>query len=249
MTSELLWLTKLLLAHLITDFILQPESWVADRQKNHFKSTKLWWHVLITAIVAWALIGWQYWGIALIILVSHFIIDGVKSYYKDDVKSFLIDQLAHIAVILICWHQKFIDPAITQQTWLEMWQDTSFWITLTGYLFITFPAGIIIGKLTRKWRDKLENQLRNNSPATLLENNTTSLANAGKWIGIIERIIVLSLILQNDFQAIGLLIAAKGIIRFNEKERPEAKTEYLVIGTLLSMGIALLTGLLILKAL
>ena len=52
-----------------------------------------------------------------------------------------------------------------------------------------------------------------------------------------------SLVLQNQYSAIGLLITAKGIIRFNEKDRQEVKTEYLVIGTLMSIGIAILTGL------
>ncbi len=64
-------------------------------------------------------------------------------------------------------------------------------------------------------------------------------------VGIVERIIILIFVLQNQYSAIGLLIAAKGIIRFNEKDRQEIKTEYLVIGTLLSMGIAIVTGLLI----
>ena len=45
-----------------------------------------------------------------------------------------------------------------------------------------------------------------------------------------------------QYAAISLLIAAKGIIRFNEKDRPEVKTEYLVIGTLMSIGIALIIG-------
>jgi hypothetical protein len=51
--------------------------------------------------------------------------------------------------------------------------------------------------------------------------------------------------LQNQYSAIGLLVTAKGIIRFNEKDRQEIKTEYLVIGTLLSIATAIVTGLLI----
>ena len=47
-----LWLTKLVLAHLLTDFLLQPSSWVEDRQRRHFASGKLYWHVLVTALVA-----------------------------------------------------------------------------------------------------------------------------------------------------------------------------------------------------
>ncbi|MBC7424189.1 MAG: hypothetical protein H7334_12125 [Ferruginibacter sp.] len=49
--------------------------------------------------------------------------------------------------------------------------------------------------------------------------------------------------MQNQFSSIGLLVAAKGLIRFNEKDRSEIKTEYLVIGTLMSIGLAIITGL------
>jgi hypothetical protein len=98
-------------------------------------------------------------------------------------------------------------------------------------ILVRSPAGILIGKLTKQWRDKIE--------------DAESLANAGKWIGMTERLIVLLFVLQNQYSAIGLLITAKGIIRFNEKNRPEAKTEYLVIGTLLSIAMALGTGLLV----
>ncbi|HLZ86558.1 MAG TPA: DUF3307 domain-containing protein, partial [Puia sp.] len=56
-----LWLTKLILSHLLTDFVLQPSSWVEDRGKKHFASRKLYLHALITAGLAFILIGWQYW--------------------------------------------------------------------------------------------------------------------------------------------------------------------------------------------
>ena len=50
-------LTKLLLAHLIGDFFLQPQKWVKDKEQNAFKSTKLYLHVLIhvslTALILW----------------------------------------------------------------------------------------------------------------------------------------------------------------------------------------------------
>jgi uncharacterized membrane protein YidH (DUF202 family) len=58
-------------------------------------------------------------------------------------------------------------------------------------------------------------------------------------------IIILLFVLLNQYSAIGLLVAAKGIIRFNEKDRQETKTEYLVIGTLMSIVLAIITGLLI----
>jgi len=71
MITGALWLTKLMLSHLLTDFILQPTKWVEDRSKKHFASTKLYWHGLMTAALAYIFIGWAYWLVALIIFVTH----------------------------------------------------------------------------------------------------------------------------------------------------------------------------------
>ena len=190
---------------------------------------------LITALVALILIGWSHWVIALIILVTHTIIDGWKSYRPQKASYFLIDQLLHLAVIVVCWYTLFGNMDIIQKGWQRLNADPHSWILLAAILFVTTPAGILIAQLTGQWSKKIDDA-------------DNSLANAGKWIGIAERIIVLILVLQNQYSAIGLLVAAKGIIRFNEKDRQEVKTEYLVIGTLLSIGIAIITGLL-LKAL
>jgi hypothetical protein len=225
-----LWLIKLVLAHLVTDFILQPSSWVQDRQRRHFASGKLYLHVLVTALVAYILIGWQYWQVALIILITHFLIDGWKSYRPQRARYFLIDQSLHLAVIAGCWLVTFRDADPFERLGKLLNTDVHGWIVLAGFVFVTSPAGILIGQLTSQWSRKIDDP----------EN---SLANAGKWIGIVERIIVVILVLQNQYSAIGLLITAKGIIRFNEKDRQEVKTEYLVIGTLMSIGTAILTGL------
>jgi hypothetical protein len=230
MMSAHLFLIKLILAHLLTDFVLQPRAWVEDRNQNHFASAKLYWHVLLTAVVAYVFIGWQYWLAALIIFVTHLLIDGWKSYRPQRIRYFLIDQLLHLAVIFGCWLLTFGDGAFFRQLRQGLHMDVHGWVLLAAFVFVTNPAGILIGVLTSEWSKKIDDP----------EN---SLVNAGKWIGIAERIIVLILVLQNQYSAIGLLVAAKGIIRFSEKDRQEVKTEYLVIGTLLSIGIAIVTGL------
>lgn len=177
------------------------------------------------------MIGWQYWLVALVILVSHIIIDGWKSYQKPAVVYFLTDQLMHLLVIIGCWYFTFIKWSDVQFAWQQLNSQPVVWKTITAFVFLTAPAGILIGQLTKQWRDKIP--------------DAESLANAGKWIGIVERTIILIFVLQNEYSAIGLLVAAKGIIRFNEKDRPEIKTEYLVIGTLMSIGLAIITGLVI----
>lgn len=231
MISASIWLTKLILSHLITDFIAQPKSWVNDRIQKHFASGKLYVHGIITAVAAYILIGWQYWLVALIILFTHIIIDGWKSYQKQTPAYFLADQLLHLLVIIGCWFFTFLKWSDVETAWRQFNLEVSLWKIITAFIFLTAPAGILIGQLTKQWRDKIP--------------EAENLANAGKWIGIIERIIILAFVLQNQYSAIGLLVAAKGIIRFNEKDRPEIKTEYLVIGTLMSICLAVMTGLLI----
>lgn len=103
--------------------------------------------------------------------------------------------------------------------------------TIAGFVFITKPTNIVIGNLLKVFEIQI---LDSNS-------NDESLPNAGKLIGIVERFLVLSLILIGEFAAVGLILAAKSILRFNGTQ----KSEYVLIGTLLSFGFAALAGIII----
>jgi hypothetical protein len=131
----------------------------------------LYWHGLVTAAFAYILIGWTYWLVALIILITHTIIDGWKSYQPQKVRYLLIDQLLHIIVILGCWAFTFRDWSFVRSFWQKVSTDQHYWIVLTALVFLTSPAGILIGQMTKQWSKKIDDP----------EN---SLANAGKWIGI-----------------------------------------------------------------
>jgi hypothetical protein len=76
---------------------------------------------------------------------------------------------------------------------------------------------------------------------------SVSLKNAGNFIGILERLFIFCFVLAGHFETIGFLLTAKSIFRFGDlKEAKDRKlTEYVLIGTLLSFGIALLTGLIV----
>ena len=142
MEEASLWLIKLILSHLLTDFILQPNKWIEKRIEKHFASIHLYMHGLLTAILAWIFIGWQYWGVALIILVSHILIDGWKSFQKDKLVYFIIDQSLHLIVIVSCWLVLFFDWTDLTFKFHELNTDTAFWKIATGIIFLTMPAGI-----------------------------------------------------------------------------------------------------------
>lgn len=156
----------------------------------------------------------------------------MESYQPTEPKYFLIDQLLHLLIIFTCWYFVFLQPDDVISAWSEINSRHSI-ILITAYVFVSFPAGILIGQLTGKWREQIA--------------DAPTLGNAGKWIGIIVRIVILTLIFHHQYEAIGLLIAAKSLLRFSEANRPEIKTEYLLIGTLISITIAILTGLVAMK--
>lgn len=70
------------------------------------------------------------------------------------------------------------------------------------------------------------------------------MPNAGKWIGYLERILILTFILTSNIEGIGFLLAAKSVFRFGElnKTKDIKITEYVLIGTFASFTIAILLG-------
>ncbi len=65
--------------------------------------------------------------------------------------------------------------------------------------------------------------------------------NRGRVIGVLERVLLYSFVLQAQYGAIGFILAAKAFTRFKAlDDRPFA--EYVLIGTLLSACLALATG-------
>lgn len=223
--------TKLFLAHLIADFLLQPYKWVIHKEANKARSKYLYFHILVhfvvTMILLWDLESWK---IALFIALSHYLIDVTKLYanplFKNKRIPFFIDQFLHIIVLYGCVYYGNI---LGQTLFLV---DRIDWPLVTAIVFVSFPAAIIMSVLLEGMSDQIAL-------------NHKSLPNAGKYIGIIERLFVLVFIILGRWEAIGLLITAKSVFRFNDlKESNNRKlTEYILIGTLLSFGLAIITGI------
>lgn len=178
---------------------------------------------------------------ALIIGVSHLLIDALKSYFikrREDKKPFLffVDQLLHVFVlILVSWiyHNNY-----APNYFFDLNLNTKIIAVLAAFLFCAKPANIFI-----KYTFGLFGLTIAKQPATGTTNSTSEkeLENAGKVIGIVERFMALGLILAGQYGAVGLIIAAKSILRFNSPQ----KNEYILVGTLLSFGCTILIGLLI----
>lgn len=227
--------TQLILAHLLGDFILQPNSWVAEKESKKLKSKYLylhvWIHIVLSFIFIWNL---QLWWIPGLVGVSHFLIDAAKLSFqtvKNKKSWFFVDQLLHVLVIagvsLYCNEFNF-----------EFLKDQNVMKIMMAALFLTTPASIFIKILLSSWTPVPENQ-------TNIQ--TESLSSAGKYIGILERLLVFTFILVNHWEGVGFMVAAKSVFRFSDLAQAKQRklTEYVLIGTLLSFGMAVLTGILI----
>lgn len=242
-----LLLLKLLMAHLIADFLIQPVSWVKDKEQKAFVSNKLILHTLVHATLYAMAFSFapQFWLGWLILTVSHYVIDGAKAISTqvlnragDSEKSllfnhrslFLVDQLIHVVVIL----------AIVGYYYPELYEVSynleQFWLLAIVLLLLTRVSSIIIKVLISRWTP-----LNVDNPG---ESNH-SLANAGSYIGFLERLFIFVFIVTNHWEGVGFLLAAKSVFRFGDlKEAHDRRlTEYILIGTLLSFGLAIAISL------
>jgi len=64
------------------------------------------------------------------------------------------------------------------------------------------------------------------------------LAQAGRWIGYLERLMILTMILAGAYNGVGFVFAGKAIARFQNREQ----TEYYLLGTFASFAWAVVLG-------
>ncbi len=176
-------------------------------------------------------------------ILIHLAIDGSKqvllsrNLVADSLLIFLTGQTLHFVNIvgmsvLICrldWH------AI--QVMLTVSDATKGTILVGGvvYTAVVFAGGYLIRYMTKGLLD----------PRQLLEPEQ-QLINAGLYIGWLERFLVVTAVVLRSPTLIGLILTGKSIARFPEMKEPKF-AEYFLIGTLLSVGIGFLGGLLLLR--
>lgn len=229
----------LLTAHLLGDFVFQP-NWII---KHKCRVGVQFLHAVIVATISWVLLGSFQVQILIFIFVTHLIIDLVKAWIDNDsLAVFLIDQVLHLSVLL---YLSLNFPDAAKDGWLikSLGADNTHWYYVTlcivsGVILAITAGGIMIGKATKPFLDEIKDK------------NIDGLKNGGRYIGWLERSLVMLLILTNMPSGIGFLLTAKSILRFGEiKDSSHRKlAEYIIIGTFLSFGWGLLIAALTLIA-
>jgi len=224
---------KLILAHLIGDFLFHPEKWVKHKNKHKHASKYLYLHILVhvIALLAVLLFDTNYWLGFLIIIISHYVIDVLKLHLRTKKNNrwlFALDQLAHLFVIGLVVN--IYEPYIADLYNIDY---NNILLLIACLIGVTTMSSIIMKTIISKWNieDKGDKE--------------DSLEDAGTYIGILERLFVFLFIILGIWEGVGFLLAAKSIFRFGDLSRAKDRklTEYVLIGTLISFGVAILIGL------
>lgn len=217
----------LVLAHLVADYVLQSNKVCKDKTEKKWKSVYHYAHALIVFGLAWLAAGnVNFWWCALIIGVTHLAIDMWKSYREENVEWFMVDQVMHLLVIAgvaYAWtgcHDWSLPFGV------ELWYVAA----AVALLVCWKPANIFIKLMLKHYSVNMPEE-------------QGSGFNAGSLIGNIERWLILTFVIMQRYEAIGLLIAAKSIIRFGDAQT--RKSEYVLAGTLMSIFIAVLAGVMV----
>ena len=217
----------LMLAHLVADFVLQNNKVCKDKAEKKWKCWYHYVHALIVFGLAW-LVSWDvyFWWCALVIGATHFAIDMWKSYREENVKWFAVDQMLHIAMMAgVAWMW------CSMNDWSMPVDVALYYVAMTIAIIVCWkPSNIFIKLMLKHYSVNMPEEKAGGF-------------NAGALIGDVERWLILAFVLMQHYEALGLLIAAKSIIRFSEKDTE--KTEYVLAGTLMSIFIAVLAGMMV----
>ena len=246
----------LVLAHLLNDFVLQSRNIAYNKGEDvkllikHCLSG-----ILISIILTWYYLSWWLIGIEILIYVFHFVIDGYKTKLREldwpiitEVRLFIIDQLAHI-VIIIAMYPLLKLANIGLQSWWHLFNQILFkifplfkslnlvrldWyiiiLTIAAYIFIWRPASFLVDKTLLNLKEYSDEADKKHNPGAL--------------IGKLERTLLLTLVLSNNFAGLAIVFAAKSVARFNNFAKKDF-ANYYIVGTLASLLVAIIIGTLL----
>ena len=239
--------------HILGDYYLQSDKMSYSKNK---KLVRLIFHSLLYAIpfaVIFVIFGltMQLGGLLLSVCAAHFFIDLIKfGFYKfglykicsekyklKDWTIYLTDQVLHIIAILAISiligssipEIRFI-PALTD-SFRALGIDTV--LVLKWFLLILCiykPANITFIKIFANYKPGRMEHLTDGAST-----NSAIDKKAGAIIGFLERLLIVIFISIQQYSAIGLILTAKSIARYDNIVKNQDFAEYYLIGTLTSV--------------
>ncbi len=110
-------------------------------------------------------------------------------------------------------------------------------LIVLGYIIMLWPTSFVV-KFCLQGIDRSAPQ------STASSTTEPDAERGGRIIGMFERVIIFTLVLLGEYSAIGFLITGKSIIRFAQSNE-KIRSEYVLVGTMVSYAVAILAGVLV----
>lgn len=233
----------LLTVHLFADFLFQ-NSIFSEKRKREWKIMMYHSTIYFIIFLLSFLLMFNYSSVftpVFIIAILHFLFLFLKnrleiSFHrsKDLLYIFIINQFLHIIGLYLVYYLFNLESNTNDIYKIAESYEYFKNIVLYLLLFIILlePSASLIQKILTLTSIKKSERFK------------FSELKIGTMIGKLERMIIAVLLLNNQYGAIGLVLAAKSIARFKQMENKNFAEKYLV-GTLASVFIVLITTLFI----
>lgn len=245
---EIALLILLITGHVLADFLFQTSPLVERKKEGrallaHSAIAFLSHATLLLPFVEWVSTQLVRVLVLLALLASlHALIDLAKIRWKsrsgDSPHLFIVDQVAHVLVVVVVWH--------LWRLWLgeglevtpgplapdDLAPLSASFVVVSGYVLNGNGAAALIKLFLSRF--PIVEQANKDNPQT-------DIQQMGRTIGILERMLVLSLVILGQWQGVGWVFAGKTVARFRELDN-RAFSEYYLIGTLSSLLFAAATG-------
>lgn len=225
-----------LLAHLLADFVLQTDRMCLHKSISPRQG--LLKHAGLVAGVNFLLLAYFGPGLAaifvLLVTAAHLLIDMGKCRLQqgdNNILLFVVDQAFHLGVIVFGWYLLYFQKPLRQiperlaVLWVNLHLPSPGEIML--YLIVILLAVFVGDVFIKLVLQKINGQ--------------ADTAVTSRYIGIVERLLVMLMVVIGEVGAIGFIFAAKSVARFQKLD--EKFASYYLLGTLLSLLWAILAGL------
>jgi len=243
----------LLLGHILGDFYFQTKGLAERKEKSKkwvLRHCLSYWGTMVLIVLP--VISYEIILAVTVASILHFVIDITKYTYLSVIAKknkltqvierniFFVDQILHLLSLILIAYGLVINDVVIKE-----WKVIADFFSAVGIdevlilswvlalLVIHKPANIAIQKLLMVYKPE------NKEDGMKKDNNT------GRFIGTIERIIMLIFLSIGQYSAIGLVLTAKSIARYDRISKEKDFAEYYLLGTLISTVTAIICVLII----
>jgi len=233
---------KIYLSHLIVNFLIEP-NWIF-RDKRRILDLLI--HAVTFLSITFVLINADLTKRILLAIFVLAVARAIGQYFKarfsrDEWLAFTLEEIGNVLLMVVAGVYLSINRRDNIKEIFNIFSSSQkLYLFLSVYVAVVFGGGYFVQKITQYFMHHIDEKLMQAKPG---------LPSAGKYIGWLERSLVVTFIVGGYPDGIGLLLAAKALARYPEIKNDDKHhfAEYFLIGTLTSVALALLAGFILLK--